>query len=249
MTNSCQFILNFLNCAYELFENEPSGEAIINRWNDLTEQGKQEGFFPLLIVPSEALVEALELSLEDAEVENTPDGIAASRAQILRQAETINPQEFLQQRLTRLWQNYSEADLRGDFREAEPDDCFYSHHLTVSQPHPELIIAKIPAQHPWELAAWLPMGDFNSCPAPAKQVAVFKYWHEKYGAVPGVVTYENWELELTRPPLTDADAEALAEEFFAFCEESVVQASEGWGSIRALASALKGSTTWYFWWD
>jgi hypothetical protein len=81
------------------------------------------------------------------------------------------------------------------------------------------------------------------------QVAVFKYWHEKYGAVPGVVSHDEWELELAKPPLTDADAEALAKEHFAFCEDRVVQAGADCDSIRALAGALKGSTAWYFWWD
>ena len=121
--------------------------------------------------------------------------------------------------------------------------------MAGNKPYPELVIAKVPAKHSWELPAWIPMGGFNSCPTPAEQVAVFKYWNEKYGAVPGVVTGANWELELTEPPLTDADAEVLAEEQFAFCEDNVIQAGDGWGTIRAQASALKGSTTWQFWWD
>ena len=84
------------------------------------------------------------------------------------------------------------------------------------------------------------MGGFNSCPSPAEQVAVFRYWHERYGAVPGVVSYDEWELELTKPPLNYEDAEVLAKEHFAFCEDRVVQAGKGNDTIRALASALKG---------
>ena len=248
MTEYCQAIIDFLGCDYELFENEKSGEKIINRWNELTEQGKKEGFFPLLILPEDVLAETLELALEDAEKENTPEGVSAFRDEVLQQAEGIDPQAFLQERLAGCWETYEGINIRGDFKECKPNDCFYSH-IDGKKPYPELIIAKIPAKHPWELPAWFPMGGFNECPKPAEQVAVFKYWHEKYGAVPGVVTGANWEMELTNPPMTDAEAEALAEEQFAFCEDIVVQAGSGWDTIRAQASTLKGSTTWYFWWD
>jgi len=248
MTEHCKAIIDYLGCDYELFENEKSGDKIINRWNELTIRGKKEGFFPLLILVEDTLAETLELALEDADFENTEEGISAFRDEILKEAESIDPRDFLQKRLTEIWETYDDSDVRGNFKECEPDDSFCSH-MDGSKPYPELIIAKIPAKYPWELPAWVPMGGFNECPAPAEQVAVFKYWYEKYGAIPGVVTGDNWEMELTRPPLTDAEAEALAEEQFAFCEDIVVQAAAGWDSIRTIASALKGSTTWFFWWD
>ena len=248
MTEYCKAIIDYLGCGYELFENEKSGDKIISRWNELTAQGKKDGFFPLLILAEDTLAETLELNLEDADIENTPEGIAAFRDGILKKAEKIDPQKFLQERLDEHWETYEDSDIRGDFKKCEPDDSFCSH-MDGDKPYPELIIAKIPATNPWELAAWLPMGGFNECPAPAEQVAVFKYWYAKYGAIPGVVTGDNWEMELTRPPLTNEDAEALAEEQFAFCEDIVVQAAAGWDTIRARASSLKGSTTWFFWWD
>jgi hypothetical protein len=116
---------------------------------------------------------------------------------------------------------------------------------------PEIILAKIPTTNPWELAAWVPMGGFNSCPSPAEQVAVFRRWHEKYGAVPVLVTYDEWELELRgkEPVKENADAEVPAKEQFAFCYDIVMQAAKGYDSIRGLANQLRGSTFWYFWWD
>jgi hypothetical protein len=80
-------------------------------------------------------------------------------------------------------------------------------------------------------------------------VAVFRYWFEKYGAVPALVTYDVWELALSNPPLTDEEAELLAKEHFAFCYDIIMQANEGFDTIRARASCLKGSRSWYFWWD
>lgn len=92
----------------------------------------------------------------------------------------------------------------------------------------------------------MPNGGWNACPAPSVQVAVFKYWHEKYGAVPAAATNDIWEMRVTKPPLTDEKAEELAKEHFAFCEDTVLQ---GYETIRGLASNLKGSTAWFFWWD
>ena len=248
MTEHCQAIIDFLDCDYELFEKEKNDEKIINRWNELTAQGKKEGFFPLLILPENPLAEMLEIALEDVDAENTREGASALRKSILQQAADIDPKAFLQGRLAEHWETFDGVDIRGEFKKCEPYNSFYSF-VYGKKLYPELIIAKVPARHPWELPAWFPMGGFNSCPRPAEQVAVFKYWHEKYGAVPCVVTGANWEMGLTKPPLTDADAEALAEEHFAFCEDIVVQAAPGWDTIRARASTLKGSTTWYFWWD
>ena len=41
------------------------------------------------------------------------------------------------------------------------------------------------------------------CTSPAEQVAVFKYWNEKYGALPDTVTHDIWEMQLTKPPVTN----------------------------------------------
>jgi hypothetical protein len=202
----------------------------------------------LIVVGSDdVLAETLEIALEDAGFENTPEDAAAFREDVLRAAESVDAKAFLAERLAEYMETYSDA-IMGDCQEREPDGSFCVH-MDGDKPHPDLIIAKIPVRNPWELAAWVPMGGYNSCPSPAEQVAVFKHWHEKYGAVPVAVSHDEWELEAARPPLTDEDAEALAKEHFAFCEDRVAQAGQGDDTVRALAGALKGSTAWYFWWD
>jgi hypothetical protein len=191
------------------------------------------------------LKDALEIALENEGLKYTPEGVAALREKILRKAEEVDVRAFLDARLEEYMEMHSGMDILGVFKLNEPSGRFYSPMYDES----ELIIAKIPAKNPWDLAAWLPMGGFNDCPSPAEQTAVFQYWFEKYGAVPGAVTYDEWELKLTRPPVTDEEAEALAKEHFAFCYDVVAQASSGWNTLRGRASALKNSTAWYFWWD
>lgn len=141
-----------------------------------------------------------------------------------------------------------EFDLWGNFTAAVPSHELYIHPYQT-EPYPEIIIAKIPTTSAWEVAAWVPMGGFNSCPFPEEQAAVFSHWYQKYGAIPAVVTHDTWEMKLTRPPVDDITAEALAKEQFAFCSDIVYQAAGSTASIRGLASQLKDSTSWYFWWD
>ena len=177
--------------------------------------------------------------------ENAAEGIAAYRQKIIDAANEIDAEAFLSARLDQYMEEYKEFDLLGEFERFTPNHSLVSFMLLYNS-RQEVIIAKIPTENPWELAAWIPMGGYNACPMPEEQAAVFKYWHEKYGAVPADITYDVWEMMLTRPPVTDEEAETLAKEQFAFCEDSVFQGAQ---TIRRLASFLKNSTTWFFWWD
>nr|WP_280518542.1 DUF4253 domain-containing protein [Lederbergia wuyishanensis] len=134
-------------------------------------------------------------------------------------------------------------DIRGEFSIKEPTN----HFLTVEDAIGEkVILAKIPTDKPWEVAAWVRMGGINECPLPEQQVAIFKYWYEKYGAIPAVVTPDVWELFVENPPTTQKESESLAWEQFGFCGDIVWQ---GVGTVNALAGTLKNSSVWYFWWD
>ena len=244
MTDECKAIINFLNCDYELLSNEE--EKIISRFNELTAQGKEDGFYPLIIIPSDTLAETLALFNEDNDIEeDTPEGITAYRQTVIEASNEIDAPAFLSARLDE-YLDYNEGyDIFGQFEQSEPqnDLTFY---MLANGSCTEVIIAKIPAKNPWEIAAWIPMGGFNECPTPNEQAAVFRYWYEKYGAVPAVVTLDIWQMKLTKPPITDEEAEALAKEHFAFCCDIVTQGCE---TIRRLASVLRSSAAWYFWWD
>jgi hypothetical protein len=246
MTEDCQTIIDSLGCDYELFEDEHDDARIRARCEELWEQGRREGFIPLLILVSDVLAEAIEISFEDEGLEVTAENAAALRKDILQKAEAVDADAFLSARLAEYTEMHEGEDITGEFEDCELADSplALDERIDVS----EVVLAKIPTANPWELAAWVPMGGFNDCPSPAEQVAVFRRWHEQYGAVPGAVSYDEWELTLRgKDPVGDnAGAEALAKEHFAFCYDIVMQA---FGSIRRLANRLRGSATWYFWWD
>ena len=253
MTNDCQYILDYLDCEYELFENTNDGAFIVEAYERMSKQGKQDGFIPLIIVVSNVLAEMIEYVLEEIEDEPSPDRIHYFRQQVIKDAMQIHVPQLLEQRWKESIADEDEfddehSDLYGDFIPAVAEHELYSY-LNGTVPYSEIIIARIPTMAAWELAAWVPMGGFNDCPPPEEQVAVFKYWYDHYGAIPAIVSHDTWELKLTRPPADNHVAELLAREHFAFCSDRVYQAEESTATIRSLASHLKHSTTWYFWWD
>ncbi len=58
---------------------------------------------------------------------------------------------------------------------------------------------------------------------------IIKYWYEKYGAVPAVMSVE--ELEFTAPPVPKEAEFTLAFEHFAFCTDNVLQNTETIGRL------------------
>jgi len=249
MTDDCKTILDFLNCGYELIRNDrTAGHAeIAARYYTLAEQGKADGFSPLIIIPSDLLAESIESFLEENDIENTNESIAAFRQKVIETADEIDGKAFLAAKLDKVMEpcDDEDYDVLGQFEQPGPQPALASF-LARYATNEEIIIAKIPAKNPWELAVWMPMGGFNDCPLPENQAAVFRYWFEKYGAVPATVTYDIWEMALTNPPATEEEAETLAKEQYAFCPDIVDQGTE---TIRALASGLIGAYTWFFWWD
>lgn len=110
-----------------------------------------------------------------------------------------------------------------------------------------LILAKIPVKNPWEVFAYLPFGNWNECPDTPELMAAAKYWFEKYGAVPAVMTHDELEFLLPSPVPSD-DAMTTALEQYGFCPDVVEQGAED-ATVGSLADVLRQSTVWYFWWD
>ena len=135
----------------------------------------------------------------------------------------------------------------GDFSLETAND-YLNEYIDSATSHPfdEILILEIPTRKPWEIPGYIPMGGYNECPAPDTQIAVSEYWYRNYRAVPTVITANSIEFMAEAPPQNFQDAEKLAYEQYLFCNEVV---SDGAGSLRKLASILKDSTVWSFWWE
>ena len=225
---------------HELIENADDVFVVMEKYKALLRQGKAEGFIPLIVIPTDTLLESLEFADEQQDFET-----------IISKSHDINISEFFEERI-------KEATFDGEYEvelASETSDADNAEGLNfflslmdykTNNIHSTLLVVKIPTTNPWELAAYVPMGGFNDCPLPHEQVAIFKYWHEKYDVYPAVVSYDIWELYVEKPVKTIDEANTLAMEKFGFCSDIVHQ---GIGSVKALANGLVGSSVWYFWWD
>lgn len=211
-------------------------KGVMTRYYQALAEGKKEGYTPLIIIPSDMMLEIVDT---EANKEYSND----NRELIIAKANDIDVKELLQRLLDEVMPMEGEEDITGEFSIEEQMEHFLSIEDEINK---NIIIAKIPTDKPWEVAAWVPMGGFNDCPLPEEQVAVFKYWYEKYRATPALVTPDVWELFVENPPKTQEESEILAWEQFGFCGDIVWQ---GVGTVNSHAGTLINSPQWYFWWD
>ena len=109
-----------------------------------------------------------------------------------------------------------------------------------------LLLAEIPAEHPWDIFRLLPIGGWNDCPDASFIAAFCKEMFESYGVRPVFVSGDMLIVKPERLPASKEEAYDLAWKLYAFCPDMVTQ---GLGSIHALADSLTKSALWQFWWD
>ena len=199
---------------------------------------------PIIILPSNALYDSLNENLNDGEEE-------ISRKRIDKNIKkTLKAKRMKIEKLFKKWQDeYDPEDLTFD-RECDEVDLepqinmssFWDFDNNCSK---ELIIVKPKLEYVWQVFAYIPFGGWNSCPNAVDMMTVAKYWFEEYRAVPAVIGSDTLEI-LASQQESFADSARLALEQYLFCADIVDQ---GLGSIKNLATQLKDSTVWAFWWD
>ncbi len=232
-------LIQYLGAPHEVFAPAKNDGAIMEAWRAARLEGCAGGYTPLLIAPDETLLEHLSLDFE-YDGQFSPGAAASLREQRLKEAAVLDPADFFEQ-----FPKPEPGPIEGDNILAH----FSSHWDYENNQSHELLMARIPTRNPWELAAWLPMGGFNDCPAPEIQAAVMKLWHEKYGAEPALVTSWAWEFTLPRPLSDKNEALALAFQHYAFCRERVDDYGRGEYRLGNLADSLMKSAVWHFSWD
>ena len=235
MKKSAEDIVNILNYKYEVFESSIR-EIIENRYTELYKEGREKNFYPVIVVPSDVLYDALSVNLELNTVK-----------ELIEFSKDIDVGKFFKAK--RSYYDYMQENQvpLGEFSLEAANDYLNEYiDSDTSHPYDEILIFKIPTRKPWEILGYIPMGGYNECPAPDSQIAVSEYWYRNYRAIPTVITANSIEFMAEAPPQNFQDAEKLAYEQYLFCNEVV---SDGAGSLRKLASILKDSTVWSFWWE
>ena len=205
-------------------------------------EGKEKGFTPVFLVLDDVLLEKFELDMEDENTDNIMDIVKSN----LEKYKNINAVEFLKKSQDENTEDYfTEKDYKFDNKEK------YNLELSTLFDYEgnfkdNVILVKVPIKNPYEVLGYFGMGGYNDCPLPAEQIAVAKYWYEKHGAVPAVITYDEIEFYVEKPVQTFEEAKKLAVEHYAFCYDIVDQC---YGTFEKLADGLYKNIQWYFWWD
>lgn len=242
ITEYARSVMDLLDCPCEHFPKGSNVEVIMSAYNEAFAKREMGGYTPLLIVANDMLQEVV------GEFAHTAEELRANREKMLA-SDPINAHKWFVDRLN------AEKESMGEYWkelvdtiEKNPADAMNSFSGIVdyrTKKSEECILAKIPAENPWEVFAWLPFGGWNECPMPEEVLWIAKYWYEKHGAIPAVMTSDI--LEFSAAPVKDETAAVdLALEQFAFCSDIVTQ---GVNTIGRLAGAMMQSSTWYFWWD
>jgi len=233
----------YLGCPCTYFPSAKDDSSIMEAYYQAQARGKQEGFVPMLVAVDELLLECFELNGEDKSAEQA--------RQELLSAPLESGEEFLQQWLREIKENLEEDEpgyweqLMGEVSDGEGIDRFLSIWDYGGKQTIPIVLAEIPVKNPWEVFAYLPFGGWNECPANEEHMAVAKYWFEKYGAVPALMTHDVLEYSLPAPVSREKAIE-VAWEQFTYCSDIVEQ---GVGTVGRLADGLAESSCWYFWWD
>ncbi len=248
-----QQMMTFLDCPCTYFSPVKDDEILQKAYKKALQQGKETGFTPVLVKVDDILFDCL---LMNSDTENEAD---YDMAQVHRYRQTLlttvlpDGASYLQNMIQSYQQELAKedidwAEILGEMKDGLSIDsfsCFWEYGADATA---EVILAQIPTTNPWEIFAWLPMGNWNDCPDALQMMAVAKYWFTAFGAVPAALSHDELEFYMEKPVITEEDAQKLALEQYAFCPDRVEQCEED-GSVGKLADTLRQSNIWYFWWD
>jgi hypothetical protein len=78
--------------------------------------------------------------------------------------------------------------------------------------------------------------------------SVLRSWEDRFGIRVVALTFDQLVLSVAAPPTTQAEAEAVAAEHFAFCPDNIAQGHHETLQEYA-AHEIVGRRIWSFWWD
>lgn len=242
-------IMALIGCPYKWVNTDNlTADDVTGLYKARLAEGRQQGFVPLIILPSPELLEMLEMHAErEAAMGRSPD---AGRRIMIEAAAQINIAALIAERYEAALPpdpDFLEQNLIGPITGGSPLDSFATvRDIAAQRLVPELILADIPTERPEHLPAWVPMGSFLSGPPPEEQIALFSHWRRHFGCLPALISADSWECYIENPPATATAALGLAKEQMAFCPELIYSGLE---SLGALAHSLIKALIWCFWWS
>ena len=257
-----------------LIENPTRTQDVMGPYRELLSEGAREGFTPVILTLTEALLEAMRMNLADwagcSQEQTDACALTAYTQQLVEKYRSAlrgtTTMDIAQQAFTgthpaaaaALFQGagggladfYDHPDFTLHNGSSGSEPVFLAAHQVedgMAQPGSLIVIAKIPAQHPADIPVYLPTGGWNNCPSTNTQLAIAHYWYEKYGAyIAAVGGDKELEFNVTRPSTNPEDTKRLAAEQYIFCPELVGPICS---SFEELAQGIYRNRQWYFWWE
>ncbi len=253
-SETAEALMAYLDCECTYFPSMADDDPIMCAYEYAGKNAAHEGFVPMLIAVDETLWECLMLNSDPAHEGDDdhafdPDAVAAYRQSQLA-APLPDGRMVLEDGMAE-----RRAEAEDDSKDWDTEvvgrmeDGFNNHRFSgywnseTDMTHP-VILARIPVRHPWEVFAHLPFGNWNDCPDTPQLMAVARYWFEKFGAVPAVMTHDELDFALPKPIGRELAVQTALEQY-AFCPDM----DQNHESVGALADTLRQSKIWYFWWD
>lgn len=253
-SETAEALMAYLDCECTYFPSMADDDPIMCAFEYAGKNAAHEGFVPMLIAVDETLWECLMLNSDPAHEGDDdhafdPDSVAAYRqsqlAAPLPDGRMVLEDGMAERRAeaeddSKDWDTEVVGRMEGGFNNHRFSGYWNSE---TDMTHP-VILARIPVRHPWEVFAHLPFGNWNDCPDTPQLMAVARYWFEKFGAVPAVMTHDELDFALPKPIGRELAVQTALEQY-AFCPDM----DQNHESVGALADTLRQSKIWYFWWD
>lgn len=236
--------MEYLSCPCQMLRPTREDGELMEAYYAARQRGKREGFVPVLVRCDDLLLECM---LENSDRESDGEEFSHRAVEDYRRSLLSLPLPGGEDVRAALLADALPADDPAGMAEGGEIEGFCSYWSEERDSTDFVLLCEVPVEHPWEVFAYLPMGGWNNCPAPAEMMAVARHWYEQYGAVPAAMSHDILEFALEEK-VPEADCMLLAREQSAFCPERVLTCGEDC-SVSRLAGDLARSNLWFFIWD
>lgn len=174
--NETRQLLDCLPCECVVFSENKVMEEVRDSYQRAKLQGKSEGFIPVFIIPSKSLINELgNVPYHTGSFSQLQDGNKVVEKMCKHVLET---KQFANKKIL----------------ENNPGHKLLMEHEQFGKLNKEVIMAKVPVKHPWEVFSLFSVGVWDTNQAKVALIAIVKYWYELAGAVPRVLSYDEIEL-------------------------------------------------------
>ena len=234
-----QEIIKRVSCPYQVFLSNTTVEEVNQAYHKSFEQRKKEVFVPVLVISDSILLDTLEILEEPS----------YSKEALLQQE--LDGEKILQEYMK--YHSYFQHDFQEDPSEFFQEELNYKRSTSLSsfriygdkEQIKEMILFEVPVQNPWEVIAWIPMGNWNACPNASDMMAICKKWYQTCGAIPAVISHDTLEFFVKHPVKEKQTAWELAKEHCLFCPDTFDIDL----TLKSVAEYIYQASIWHFWWD